>query len=115
MKRQINYLGFLSLLSLIAILGIVTENRGLIGFLGFVVYIHYFKVIPDELFMDNLYKACTLAFLIQIISFIPILFILYFQTWFENPVLASMGISFIIGLIVFTLKLRILQRIEGQY
>lgn len=115
MKKKINYLGFLSLLSLISILGIITDNRGLFGFLGFISYASYFKVIPDELFMDNLYKSCTMAFLLQVIVLVPLIFINYYFSWYENFVLGAMGMSFVVGLIAFTLKLYMLQIREARY
>ncbi len=115
MKKRINYLGFLSLLSLISILGIITDNKGLFGFLGFISYFHYFKVIPDELFMENLYKSCTTAFLLQVIMLVPLIFINYYFSWFENFVLGAMGMSFAIGLIAFTIMLYVLQKREARY
>ena len=76
--KKINYLGFLSLLALIAILGWCTENTGLYGFLGFAYYIRYFWVIPDEFFRLNVQKAATFAFMSEMISLVPFMFVCTF-------------------------------------
>lgn len=59
---KLNQLGFLSLLALLGFLGLATENRGLLGFFGFAVYLRYFFVKPDELFMQNVRSAASIGF-----------------------------------------------------
>lgn len=80
MKYKINYLGFLSLLALIAILGFTTGNTGLFGFFGFVYYIRYFWVIPDEFFRLNVQKSATFAFMSEMISLVPFMFVCFSKT-----------------------------------
>lgn len=57
-----NKLAFLGLLGLLGILGIVTDNRYFLCFFAFLVFLRYFFVIPDELFMQNVRRAATPAF-----------------------------------------------------
>lgn len=60
-----NKLGYLGLLSLIGLLGI-TGNYYFFGFFGFIAYFRYYKVIPDELFKENVRKAATPSFFVSI-------------------------------------------------
>lgn len=103
--KQMNYLGLLSFLSLLAILGWVTENKGFYGFLGFLAYVQYFWVIPDELFLQNVQKSCTIAFFAEMISLIPLMF---FCIMFED-IPAAFGLSFGIGIFVFSIALAVLE------
>jgi hypothetical protein len=57
-----NKLGFLRLLGLLGILGIITDNRYFLCSFAFLVFLRYFFVIPDELFMQNVRRAATPAF-----------------------------------------------------
>lgn len=113
-SRKINYLGFLSLLSLIAILGWTNKNASLYGFLGFLGYLPYFKVIPDELFLLNLRKACTSSFFSQLLSLIPFMFITHLLMPFKNPLPVAYALSFIVAILFFTIHLLILQFQEGK-
>jgi len=63
-SNKLAYLGFLGLIGLIGLNG----NFYFFGFFGFLVYFTYFKVIPDELFKENVRKAATPSFFISIIS-----------------------------------------------
>lgn len=60
-----NKLGYLGFLSFIGLLGL-TGNYYFLGFFCFLVYFKYFKVIPDELFKENVRKAATPSFFISI-------------------------------------------------
>ncbi len=109
MKRRINYLGFLSLLALIAILGWRTDNTGLYGFFGFVYYLRYFWVIPDEFFRFNVQKAATFAFMSEMISLVPFMFIcaqIYSAT---KAVPTAFGLSFAVTIFAFTIALIVLE------
>lgn len=61
-----NKLGYLSFLGLIGLLGF-TGNFYFFGFFGFLVYFRYFKVIPYELFKENVRKAATPSFFVSIL------------------------------------------------
>lgn len=63
MNNKLGYLGFLGLIGLIGFTG----NFYFFGFLGFLVYFRYFKVIPDELFKENVRKSASPSFFVSII------------------------------------------------
>ncbi len=109
MKRNINYLGFLSLLALIAILGIYTENTGLFGFFGFAYYLRYFWVIPDEFFRLNIQKAATFAFMAEMISLVPFMFLCCYIYGAVKAVPAAFGLSFAVTIVAFTVYLMFLE------
>ncbi len=108
-KRKINFLGFLSLLSLIAILGYTSENKGLYGFLGFLSYLRYFKVVPDELFIQNVQRAATFAFMSELMTLLPILFLLNIFKDIQETFRISFGLSFAIAIITFSVAMVILE------
>ena len=109
MKNKINYLGFLSLLALIAILGWTTENTGLYGFFGFVYYLRYFWVIPDEFFKLNVQKASTFAFMAEMISLVPFMFVCTYIYGAAKAVPTAFGLSFAVTIFVFTIALIVLE------
>lgn len=103
--KKINFLGFLSLLSLIAILGLVSDNTGLYGFFGFIYFIRYFWVIPDELFLLNVQKSATIAFMLGMISLVPAMFTcsVIYNISAAEP--AAFALSFIVSAFSFTFSL----------
>lgn len=109
MKRRVNYLGFLSLLALIAILGWTTENTGLYGFIGFAYYFRYFWVIPDEFFQLNLQRAATFAFMAEMISLVPFMFLCSYIYGVSKAVPTAFGLSFAIAIFAFTVVLIVLE------
>ncbi len=109
MKHRINYLGFLSLLALIAILGWRTDNTGLYGFFGFAYYLRYFWVIPDEFFRLNVQKAATFAFMSEMISLVPFMFICAHIYGAAKAVRTAFGLSFAVTIFAFTIALIVLE------
>ncbi len=109
MKHKINYLGFLSLLALIAILGLITDNNGLYGFFGFAYYLRYFWVIPDEFFQLNVQKAATFAFMSEMISLVPFMFVCTYIYGAAKAVPTAFGSSFAVTIFVFTITLIVLE------
>ncbi len=109
MKHKINYLGFLSLLALIAVLGWTTENTGLYGFFGFAYYLRYFWVIPDELFKLNVQKTSTFAFMAEMISLVPFMFICSYVYGGTKAVRTAFGLSFAVAISAFTVALIVLE------
>jgi len=63
MTNKLGYMGFIGLLGLIGLNG----NIYFFSFFGFFVYFRYFKVIPDELFKENVRKAATPSFFMGVI------------------------------------------------
>jgi len=62
MNNKLGYLGFLSLIGFVGLTG----NYYFFSFFAFLVYFRYFKVIPDELFKENVRKAATPSFFVSI-------------------------------------------------
>lgn len=114
MKHKINYLGFLSLLALIAILGLTTENTGLFGFFGFAYYLRYFWVIPDELFRLNVQKSATFAFMSEMISLVPFMFVCSYIQGADQAVPTAFGLSFAVAIFAFTAALIVLESKERK-
>lgn len=103
MKKR-NALGWMGFVSLLAILGFLTENKGYFGFLGFVYYFRYFKVVADELFLENIQKSATIAFfcgLIATLLLIPIK--IFIATELGSEVVFAAG--FVVSLLIFTMQL----------
>lgn len=107
--RILNPLGLLSLLALIALLAPVTGNMGLFGFFGFVYYIRYFFVIPDELFRFNMQRAATAAFLSEMVSLVPFMFICTHLYGGMGGVPTAFGLSFAVCIFAFTAALTVLE------
>ena len=105
MKHKINYLGFLSLLALIAIMGFTTDNDGLYGFFGFAYYFRYFWVIPDEYFRHNVQKAATFAFMSEMVSLVPFMFVCTYIYGSTKAVPIAFGLSFAVTIFAFTIAL----------
>ncbi len=114
MKHKMNYLGFLSLLALIAILGWTTENTGLYGFFGFAYYLRYFRVMPDEFFQLNVQRAATFAFMAEMISLVPFMFVCCSIYDAAKAVPIAFGLSFSVTIFVFTVVLTVLELKERK-
>lgn len=99
MKNKLGYLGLLSILGFVGFRG----NHYFFGFFGFAVYFRYFKIIPDELFKDNIRKAATPSFFISII--INALFIGYFtlvKDFSVQNIFVGLALLFALPIWVFT-------------
>ena len=107
--KKINWLGFLSLLSLIALLGWQHEETGLYGFWGFIYFIRYFWVIPDELFVLNVQKSATIAFMASMASLAPAMFAASRLYSISSAVPMAFAVSFAATTISFGLSLAVLE------
>ena len=107
--KRINYLGFLSLLSLITILGWKSGNTGLYGFFGFFYFVRYFWIIPDELFLLNVQKSATAAFMLGMISLVPSMFSCSVFYNISAAIPMSFALSFVVSTIAFTFVLTALE------
>ncbi len=114
--RTFNPLVLLSLVALLALFAIPTNNDGLWGFLGFAYYLRYWNVLPDELFYENLQKACTTAFLGQMIAlpFLTLWAFLFAEASRMLPM--AFGLSFALSIFLFTIRLMVLEwkEMEGS-
>lgn len=113
LKMKCNKLGFLSFIALLGILGLITENKGFFGFFGYLYYLRYFTVIPDELFMDNVRKAGSIAFFTGIaVSAVSIAV----STISGSLILSTLcfTIGFIVSMFAFTITLLYLEYKEQR-
>ncbi len=113
MKIHINYLGFLALPALLAIFAPLTGNTGLYGFLGFLYYLRYFFILPDELFLLQIRKAATAAWLTELALLAPLMALLLLLKE-ERALPVSFGLSFAGAIFVFTIYLMILEYRESR-
>lgn len=107
--KKINWLGFLSLLSLIAVLGWQHQETGLYGFLGFIYFIRYFWVVPDELFILNVQKSATIAFVASMAVLAPAMFAASPIYGISAAVPMAFALSFAAATISFNLSLAVLE------
>ena len=89
-----NKLGYLGILGLIGLLGF-TGNFCFFSFFGFFAYFRYFKVIPDELFKENVRKAATPSFFVSIIV---TALISGYITLFKNTTIQDLSSDLVTGL-----------------
>jgi hypothetical protein len=59
MKNPLGYLGFLGLLG---ILSFISHNWNFLWFFCFFIFFRFSRIIPDELFRENIKKSATPAF-----------------------------------------------------
>lgn len=105
MKHKFNYLSLLSLLSLVAVLGLFTENKGLLGFLGFLYYLRYIRIMPDELFILELQKAASFAFMAEMLVLLPAMFACHLLCSPASAVPTAFATSFVAAALSFTAAL----------
>ncbi|SHH94166.1 Protein of unknown function [Sporobacter termitidis DSM 10068] len=67
MKNPLGYLGFLGLLG---ILSLVTHHWMYLWFFCFFIFFVFFKVIPDELFRENIKRSATPAFFTSLVLYV---------------------------------------------
>ena len=103
MKRTFNPMGLLALPALASVLYWPTGESAFLGFLGFLVFLRYFWVIPDELFLLTLRRAATAAFLLECILIGPALLLIYCLSPQTSPMPQALGASFACSLIFFSL------------
>ena len=107
--KKINWLGFLSLLSLIAVLGWRHEETGLYGFFGFIYFIRYFWVIPDELFVLNVQRSATAAFMAAMTVLAPAMFAVSLRCGISAAIPTAFAASFVAAVLTFALALTALE------
>lgn len=99
-----NKYGFIGFLSLLGLLGLSNENEVFLSFFAFVLFFEYFFITPDELFVENMRKAATWAFLANM--FISVAATLYFSYYnLSNQVLAGgCTLGFGVSIAVFSIS-----------
>ncbi|MCI8417267.1 MAG: DUF3796 domain-containing protein [Lachnospiraceae bacterium] len=107
--KRVNYLGFLSVLSLIGLLGFQNQSSGLYGFFGFLYFVRYFRVLPDELFLQNVRKSATCAFLGEMISLVPFMFLGTAVSSISAAIPMAFASSFVVAVLCFAFSLILLE------
>lgn len=99
LNNRLGYLGFLGLIGLIGLTG----NVYFFGFFGFFVYFRYFKVVPDELFKENVRKAATPSFFVSItVSALVSGYISLIKSNSFQDIALGLAINFALPVFVFT-------------
>ena len=119
-KNRFNPVGLLGFLGFLVIIWPITGQWSFIFSAGYFFFFKYWKIIPDELFMENV-KSSALAgfFLTQIIMALTMF------SWAFFSEVMNLGNGFLVlywgnimaislGFIVFALKLSHLERTERQ-
>ena len=113
MKNKLAYLGFLGLIGLGGIMG----KPSLFSFLPFFIFFSYAKVIPDELFRENVKRSALRAFIVQtVISVIAlsVASILTDTTFIVGVLIAGLSLNYGIGIIIFALNIAFYERREQK-
>jgi len=112
--KKVNKLGFVGCFALFSVFGIISGHQYCFCFLCFAPYLHYFSVIPDEMFMEYVRKSATFGFftgiivtlstfaLMAVLSVIE-MFTLY-KVQFLSPVIVLV-LGFAVSFTVFTISL----------
>lgn len=108
---KLNPLGFLSVLLLLGVFGLVTEHTGMLGFFGFAVYLRYFFVKPDELFMQNVRKAASIGFFSGVAA-VGLTYVLRMLALIDGDMV--LVANFVVAVFCFTIALLALEVREQQ-
>ena len=60
--KRVNKLGFLSLFSLVGLFGFLGGYKELYYFWGFIVFVQYFQIKPDEMFVEHVKNSACIGF-----------------------------------------------------
>ncbi len=81
---------------------------------GFIYYARYFRIIPDELFKSNVQRACTAAWLSELIILVPLTYICTFVQEKSKVLGTAFGLSFATAIFIFTIILMVLEYRESN-
>ena len=103
MKHPFNCMGLLALPALATLLFLPTGDPAFLGFFGFLVFLRYFWVNPDELFLLTLRQAATAAFVAECTLLGHLLLFFQFLSPDRSPMPQALGLSFGLSIILFCL------------
>ena len=103
MKHPFNCMGLLALPALASLLFLPTGDPAFLGFFCFLVFLRYFWVNPDELFLLTLRQAATAAFVAECTLLGPLLLFFHFLSPDRSPMPQALGLSFGLSIILFCL------------
>ena len=109
-----NKYGYLGFISLVGFLGYFYNDASLYGFFGFAYFFCDFFVVPDEMFMANMKKSGTWAFVTSL-SFWAIFTAVF--TVFDiglNPNAMALGLAYSMGIFVFAVSKSVLVGVRRE-
>lgn len=98
MKNKYGMLGFISLLG---VWGLYKNEPLFLSFFAFALFFEYFWVTPDELFLENIKKASTLALFTNFIITTLTTFILSMFKVSSNALAGGCILGFSVSIVVF--------------
>src|SRR5690554_3250326 len=103
MKNRISLMGLLGLLGL---LGLITDNPGFYGFFGFFGFWGFAKVLPDEMFKQNVNRAARNAFFTGLTIY-PAVVVIGALSLFPIALVYAFGfaVNFAVQILVFSFSL----------
>lgn len=110
MKNRLSLFGFFGFLGF---LGLVTDNPGFYGFFGFFAFFGFIKILPDELFTQNVNKAAKNAFFTGMFIY-PIIVVIGALTSFLAAYIIGFALNFFIQMWVFSISLARYEKIGVQ-
>ena len=103
MKHPFNCMGLLALPALATLLLQPTGDPAFLCICGVLVFLLYFLVNPDELFLLTLRQAATAAFVAECTLLGPLLLFFHFLSPDRSPMPQALGLSFGLSIILFCL------------
>lgn len=104
-----NKYGFIGLISLLGFWGLESGNEIFLCFFSFIVFLYYFRIKPDELFVQTLRKCATNAFLANLFVTTLTTFLLDYLEISSNPLAGGASLGFGVSIIFFSLSTFILE------
>ncbi|OQB14499.1 MAG: hypothetical protein BWY15_01008 [Firmicutes bacterium ADurb.Bin193] len=87
----------------------VTDNPGFYGFYGFFGFISFFRIIPDEMFVQNVNKAAKNAFFAGLFIY-PVIIVAGAFTSIPEMFAFGFAANFAIQLLIFSISLAIYEK-----
>lgn len=106
MKNWYGCIGFLSLLGFWGILG---EEPLFLCFFAFALFFEYFWVNPDEMFIENIRKCATFAFVSNLLITTSTTLILSHFNLSSNPLAAGTALGFGVSIAIFAFSTFIME------
>lgn len=100
MKNKYGCIGFVSLLGL---WGLYADEPLFLSFFAFVIFFGYFRVTPDEMFVDTLKKCAAISFFSTVSVTVAATFVFSYFKLSSNPLAGGAALGFGISIAVFAL------------
>lgn len=104
-----NKFGLIGLVSLLGLWGIYIDEPIFLSFFAFIIFFEYLFVTPDELFVANMQRAATWAFLSNLIITTLLTLILSMFNISSNPLAGGATVGFSVGIVIFCFSTLLLE------